>query len=284
LAKLYLDQFPPNLLHIRSNVYEIGRMYYRKGKKLPKTVTIDSLVECYSSKAKNDIRVTEAFIKYYDLIQMDNIFNYDPYDILYWEYRMGTWISQVLLESDIAHDTFVLFNVRKILKLLLSVSYTDKYENTVFKELINKNWPILNYWEINSLGNPTSHYDKQFDEVGIPLKATHFNSGSLISDRAVHMLKKVQTRRLKFYMEESNPKKGDFIEAEIPLKTEINHSYRCIIHLRSPYENKNLTGRLKYQILLNNHLLLEEDISCWVESNHITINMVLTTSKRQSEN
>ncbi|WP_374724365.1 hypothetical protein [Calidifontibacillus erzurumensis] len=271
LAKLYFDQFPSNILHIRSNVYEIGRMYYRKNHKLPKTATMKSLAECYSKQAKDDEKVKEAFQKYYDLIQMDKIYNYDPFDILYWEYRMGTWISQVLLESDIAHDTFILFNVRKILKLLLSVSYTDKYEYTVFHELINKNWPILNYWEINSLGNPTAFYDKQFDEVGIPLTATRFTSGSLLNNRTVPIRKKVQTRRFKFNLEESNPKNGDYAEADIPLKTELNKSSHCIIHLRSPYENIKLKGRIKYQIYLNNQLLLEEDISCWKETNQISI-------------
>jgi hypothetical protein len=281
LAKLYKDQFPSNILHIRSNVYEIGRTYYRKNNKLPKIATLESLVQCYSSKAKDDERVLEAFKMYYEHVEMDKIFNYDPFDILYWEYRMGTWISQVLSESDIAHDTFILFNVRKILKLLLSVSYTDKYENTVFHELINKNWPILNYWEINALGNPTAFYDKQFDEVGIPLTASVFNSGSLMSKHSVPIRKKVQTRRLKFNLEESAPKRGDFAEVDIPLKTKVNDSNQVLIHLRSPYENIKLKDRIKYQIILNERLLLEEDISCWKETNQISVKWKTSTPKER---
>ena len=282
LAKLYYDEFPENILHIRSNVFEIGRMFYRKNHKLPKDITIDSIIKCYSPKALGDKKVEELFMNYYKHVQMDKIYNYDPFDILYWEYRMGTWISQVITESDIAHDTFILFNVRKILKLLLSVSHYDKQENTVFKEIINENWPILNYWEINGLGNPVSHYDKQFDEVGLPLKNTQFASGSLTdSSRDVPMQKKVQTRRFKFFMEASNPREGDFAQAEISLKTELNQGYQCIIQLRSPYENKKTKGRLKYQVILNETPLLEEDISLWGENNQISISWQSKKARNQ---
>ncbi|MBY0145142.1 hypothetical protein [Neobacillus niacini] len=271
LAKLYLDSFPSNLIHIRSNVYEIGTMSYRRRFKLPKTPTVESLVLIYSKEAKDDQRVYDAFKQFYETIQLDQIHNYDAFDLLYWEYRMGTWHSQIISESDVAHDTFVLINVRKIIKLLLSVPLSEKQDKTVLKELINKNWPILNYWEVNSLGNPTAHYDKQFDDVGIPLTAAKFQSGSIDGQRIVPIRKKVQTRRMKFCLEESSPLEGDFVEAVIPLKTEANKSSHCILHLRSPYENIKLKGRIKYQIFLNNRLLLEEDVACWRETNQISL-------------
>ena len=45
----------------------------------------------------------------------------DPLDLLYWEHRMSCWHSNVVLESDFAFDTHVLFNSRWILERMLSV-------------------------------------------------------------------------------------------------------------------------------------------------------------------
>ncbi|PFN07076.1 hypothetical protein [Bacillus cereus] len=275
LAKLYLDNFSNNHLHIRSNLLEIGRSFYKKqfNFKLPKSLTVESMVKCYSYKAMNDKRVFQAFENFYSQVSMDSIFNYDPYDILYWEYRMGTWHSQVLLESDVAHDTYILFNARRILKLLLSVPPMERNEHIVFKQLITQNWPVLNYWKINALETLMDYYDEQFDDFGLKLNDAKYVSGSINDQhREVAFQAVNQPRRVKFFMERSNPKAGDYVAAELTIHTKLDEYYTCIVQVRSPYENKNYRGRLQYQVLLNGQLLLEEDICDWKESNQISIN------------
>lgn len=272
LAKLYYDHFPDQRLHIRSNILEIGRSFYKKNPNIPKNFSIDAMVMCYSPKAVNNNKVKEAFRKYFETVHMDQIFNFDPYDILYWEYRMGVWHTQLLLESDVAHDTYILFNARKILSLMLSVPPFAKKENTVFHKLIDKNWPILNYWKINLLENKVAYYDKQFDNYGLSFKNVHFSSGSLINKSIqIPIYTELHPRRAKFFIEKSAPESGDFAELHIPLKTQKDQGYHCIVQIRTPYENRKYRGRLYYQVLLNDDLLLEEDICDWKESNQIHI-------------
>ena len=272
LAKCYIDNLPKETLHIRSNILEIGRSFYRGVVDLPEGVSAESLTKCYSPKAVEDKEILAIFASYYNIMQMENIYNYDPYDIFYWEYRMGVWHSQVLLESDVAHDTFIPFNCRRILELLLSVPDQDKQKNTVFKTIIDINWPVLNYWGINTL--KSSHHNKESskDNYGISLEHTEILSGSLF-DKTKKVKYEVENHggKIKFYMSKNNPDNGDFVEVQINLVTQNLDYHHCILQLRSTYENRKHTGRLKYQVFLNDNLILEEDIAHWKEINHVDI-------------
>jgi hypothetical protein len=108
------------------------------------------MTHIYARSATKNETIVELFENYFKQNEYDKLFNYDPYDIFYWEYRMGTWHSRILLESDMAHDTFIVYNTRNVLKKLLSLSPQERADGTIFYELINMNWPILNYWDINS--------------------------------------------------------------------------------------------------------------------------------------
>lgn len=280
LAKFYYDKLPHETLHIRSNILEIGRFFYRNKLMLPKELDINALLLCYSPKAENDQEILHLLDNYCRVVEMKNIYNYDPYDIFYWEYRMGAWHSQLLLESDIAHDTFIPFNSRKILELLLSVNDAAKKNNTVFNEIINNNWPILNYWGINTLEKPIDKLDKQIDEYGLDLKNIKLKSGSMYNDlsKIDYKVKNIG-RKAKFFINKNAPSKGDFLEASIPINAPVTSYMHCILHIRTPYENKKNTGRLKYQVLLNESVILEEDIALWKESNLINLHFKALMSK-----
>ena len=279
LAKLYKDNFS-EYLHIRSNILEIGRYFYRKAYKIPKDLTIDGMITCYSSKALEDEKVRNAFSNYYKATQLDNIYNYDPYDMLYWEYRMGTWHTQLLLESDVAHDTYILFNSRKILERLLSLSGQDRKSNRIFNDLITYNWPVLNYWKINNTATLSDFYDSQIDSVGRNLENTICKGYNTASEESVpyHFVKKVN--KVKFYIDKPAPEKNDTAEVEIPLILNEEESYNVLVHLRSPYENPKNKGRLKYEVLFNGTLLLEEDIAYWKETN--LINLAVRPSQKEN--
>lgn len=140
-----------------------------------------------------------------------------------------------------------MFNARKILNLLLSVAKFERSEGAIFQQIIKENWPVLNYWKINSLETLSDYYDKQIDEYGLKLNDITFLSGSIVHDN----------------------KRGDYVSARIPLNTDIDQGYYGILEIRSPYEMRKLRGRLKYQIILNNKILLEEDICDWKETNQV---------------
>lgn len=271
LAKFYLDYFSSeDILHIRSNLFEIGRAFYRN-KNVPKNFTVESMIRGYSYKAGNDNLVKNAFENFYNVIEMDKIFNYDPYDIFYWEFRMGIWHTQVLLESDIAHDTFILFNSRRILKLLLSTPLHNRLKSTIFYKIIEKNWPILNYWKVNSTEKITDFYDEDFDEIGLSLEKATFSSNALDLNNKQASKTFLYPKRAKFYIDKSAPKKGEYCEVKIPLKVEKNIPQYCMLHIRSPYQNRKHPNRMKYQVSLNGQIILEEDICYWRETNQIQI-------------
>jgi hypothetical protein len=281
LSKLYYDKLPKERLHIRSNILEIGRMFYKKSyNNLPIKLTAEEMVTCYSPKAKGDERVKKAFENYINLTSFNQIYNYDPYDLLYWEYRMGTWHSQLLLESDPSHDTFILFNARCILEKMLAVPRHEKRENKLFTKLYSYNWPVLNYWEINNTNKKTDYFDPQFDNYGLPLNDIKFESGSYDDpSKQVPFESYVVNNRAKFFMETSNPKKGDFVKMIIPLNTISGQGYRCHFDLRNPYEDHSLRGRLAFKVLLNNEILFKEDICDWKEINRSTIKWKAVSDK-----
>ena len=79
---------------------------------------------------------------------------YDPADLFYWEHRSGMWLNAHLTESDIAFDTFILVNSRRVYRLLLSAPLRDRINGTVFLELIRRAWPEVLDVPVN--GEPLS--------------------------------------------------------------------------------------------------------------------------------
>ncbi|WP_413378288.1 hypothetical protein [Alkalihalobacillus sp. 1P02AB] len=265
LAKFYYEKFSDESIHIRSNILEIGRYFYREKIKLPRELTSEGMASCYSKNATDNKPIQDLFNEYSSHVNMKEIYNYDPYDILYWEYRMGIWHSQLLLESDVSHDTFIPFNSRHILKLFLSVSENHKKNYSVFKEITSSNWPILDYWGINTIEKPIDRINEEIDNnYGLDLKEFKFNSNVSFK------FKKTRSSN-KFLINKSDPQKGEFVECYYNLQTKADHDYLILLNVRSPYENKKNIGRMKYQVLLNENVFIEEDISQWQESNTISI-------------
>lgn len=152
IAAQYRNQLPPDSVHLRSNIYEIGRSFFRNASSKPLP---DLGAEEF---AKRVIRVREhesyqdgvaAFKDWINVTGFDEVDGYDPYDLYYWELRMGRWLPAHLTESDIAHDTYTVVNSRRILELLLSVSLEDRMAATVFDMLIGMTWPSLFKYPVN---------------------------------------------------------------------------------------------------------------------------------------
>ena len=289
LAKLYYEKLNDNVLHIRSNLSEIARAYYKKSLQLPKKISAKFMTECYSKRASKDPKIVSLFNNFYKKYHYDDLFNYDPYDLFYWEYRMGTWHTRVLLESDIAHDTFIVYNSRNVLNKMLSLSLTERKNDVIFQELINKNWPVLNYWNINStktvydtvhlLKNRISfsqsrekQLEKEFINIGYDITNAIVTTGSKVDKKRKIPLDLFRLqKKMRFFMDISNPKKGDFVKFEQKFETNPGDGYLLSIQLRSPYENRNYKGRLVYSVSLNDQLLLLEDVCMWKDTNFINI-------------
>ncbi|PGS46983.1 hypothetical protein [Bacillus sp. AFS041924] len=283
LAKLYYDNYDDSYIHIRSNIFEIGRAFYKKELKKNlkpydgKNINPVEIVRCYNSKAIEDIEILNLFKTFLETVEFtaDRIFNLDPYDLLYWEYRMGAWHSNILLESDVAFDTLILFNARNILSIMLGVNLRARLQNDLFKNIITTYWPILNYWKINSKETIADYYDPLFDEFGKNLPSILINSGNTKNtSKQVEYMAKQSLKRLQFHLVDSAPKLGDFVEATINLDTEKSKAYKAYLHLRTPYQNASKSKRLEYSVYLNETLLFKEDIAFSNETNQIQLNWI----------
>ena len=155
----YLNQLPSGLLHIRSNVSSCARAFNR-----PKTVEIPITPEKMAQEASgmgNNRIAVEAFQQFEKVTEFANILNYDPYDMFLWEHHEGTWLGYVLLESDVAFDTFEIWNCRALMEKALSVPLEHRLKSAIHFGIIEHLWPLLLAWPINN-GLP---YRQQIGEL-----------------------------------------------------------------------------------------------------------------------
>lgn len=145
VAKAYHDYLPHGALHIRSNLFEIGRGYYRNMGIHPKAVSAHTMRYIIANGKSFDEPTLDAFEEYVHMTDFDAAMElgYDGLDMFYWEHRMGSWMTPILHESDIAHDTHVLINSRVVLKKLLGVPLEDRMTGAAFRRVIAKAWPEL---------------------------------------------------------------------------------------------------------------------------------------------
>lgn len=147
IAAAYREQLPPDSVHIRSNVYEIGRAFFRHSNPRHTLPTLSA-----TEFAQRSIRMkghesfspaVDAFDDWLSATKFGEVQDYDPYDLYYWELRMGRWLSAPITESDISHDTLTVVNSRRVLELMLSVPFEDRLSARLFDELMTRTWPEM---------------------------------------------------------------------------------------------------------------------------------------------
>lgn len=143
LFKAYADSYPAQNLHIRSNIAEVVRVYY---KRRTGEVNEAKLANLYTiSTFKDDELVLDSFKEFIETTNFkeDKFYNYNFADLFYWEHRMGMWHSWLVNESDVAYETFVPFNNRKLLTMMLSIPEAERVGDELFIEIINNVNPKL---------------------------------------------------------------------------------------------------------------------------------------------
>lgn len=80
----------------------------------------------------------------------DSLFDFDPVDLLYWEFRGGTFVSYVNLETDVAFQTINPFACHRVLELALSRSFESRKANVLSRAIIAATRPELDVWMPNS--------------------------------------------------------------------------------------------------------------------------------------
>lgn len=138
----FLNKYPDGRVELRSNVAEVARTYYRNtAMLLPNRANPTNLTKLYFRV--NSDRVLQEFDRYIDVTDLRQAmaYDYDLYDLVYWEHRMGSWLSTWLTDMDLSHETFVVYNNRTLLKKLLSVDESSRANDDLFYRLIQQLWP-----------------------------------------------------------------------------------------------------------------------------------------------
>lgn len=138
ISRMLYEKYSNNYIHLKSSISEIGRGYYRKSVGfLPKYISPYILSKTYGTDYNSKF-VVDAFSEYINITDFNKktIFNYDIYDLFCWEHCMGAWQNLQLLDFDMVWDTFMLFNNRYILKMLLSVPLKYRLNNATHFSLI----------------------------------------------------------------------------------------------------------------------------------------------------
>lgn len=140
----YIDLLPcEGGLHLRSNILEIVRHrdYFRPSENSSKALNRNTYGFYGLDKEEY---VQQLFDEFYERNEYNRIFNYEIGDIFYMEYRMGVWHSGgILLGTDIAFDTYCLFNCRRLIDIGMSIPKYLKDNNYLPNSIIKENWAEL---------------------------------------------------------------------------------------------------------------------------------------------
>jgi hypothetical protein len=139
---------------VRSNIGEVGRCQYRRSAaaaKVPASAADISAEDLAMLWAHRRVQgpVVQAFDDWMTATHFRSAAYLDPLDVFYWEHRMSCWHSNVVLESDFAFDTHVLFNSRWILERMLSIPTAHRYRGSLFRLLVHEMWPKLERWPMH---------------------------------------------------------------------------------------------------------------------------------------
>jgi hypothetical protein len=155
IVAAYRAAFAPETIHIRSNVGEIGRCFYRRtsaGAAMtasPRDIPARDLARLWANREVSEPLV-ESFAEWVEATSFRDVADLDALDLFYWEHRMSCWHSNLVLESDFAFDTHVLFNSRWILERMLSLPVDDRCRGSLFRRLVTEMWPDLAAWPLGA--------------------------------------------------------------------------------------------------------------------------------------
>lgn len=148
LTVQYTEEFSLDTIHIRSTVYELGRVPF--GYETIQKPIQDWMASRLIKQGELDNHILADLSDYQALSHVGEVpAGYLPQDIFYWEARLGGWMLKVLGESDMAFETVVPLNSRRIIRTLHSVPHELRAIGSTFDAMINEAWPELFKFPVN---------------------------------------------------------------------------------------------------------------------------------------
>ncbi|QRQ79972.1 asparagine synthetase B family protein [Glutamicibacter protophormiae] len=289
LLKLYQQAFPGNrTMHLRANLHETGRNYFHRYRSvrdplggLRKLLREQTLVKSPALAARLEVIMAE----HEEQIEMGGYGNlprdYEVLDMYYWEIRQGRWFSEVFNETDCAFETGIPFNHRRLIDLALSFPANQRRDGYFFRELINRNVPILNFFGVNSTQNlyelgkkATASTQQAKDKVaanrtasrGVVLDGTFRISngdGSLLSEKPFNGM---------LYLPESQVLQG--YSASVSAKIAAQPTWQAAdVHVMvdNSYENPGAANHLELLLAVDGVEVLRHDLSTWAIPYGVTL-------------
>lgn len=266
LLKHYNDSFPENeVMHIRANLLEIGRAYFLNN---DRPSSIESVKNVYNFNLKSYTKVLSKEVLdsvFYEGIEdfhYEELYDYHLLDFYYWENRVGRWFSEVLNETDSAFETMLPYNMRAIIDISLSFSLEKRRDDYMFKELVNQNFPTLNFYGRNVVENVYEQQrERKYNHTPIVKEANLYNDMNEI----------VLSFRLSeetLYLPKDFIKRGHWSEVELVFDEK--HGI-AEIEVESRFASPKAEGYLRYEVLVNDDIRIQEDMSKWKFSNKICL-------------
>src|SRR5699024_9718980 len=275
LVPYYMQSFPKDKsLHIRANLLEIGRSYLIS----PTTEnTIQNINDSYVlyvlGKYKGNTEDIDDLKDYANDIN-EQYYSFEPFDyqlldLAFWESRMGRWHAEIVNETDIAFQSYIPYNMRALIDISLSFPYETRKSIKFFRDLINRNYPVLNFFGYNRFDNLYEQMQEDGNTMRNPytrFKDNIFNRYNLY-DSDNNIIKEIINYNNTIYIDRHSLRKGNYSQLDLRFNKNQGHVH---LALNNSYSSKN-RGSLSYSIYVNDTLYLEEDMSVWRHNNDITI-------------
>lgn len=118
---------------------EIGNVFYKERvKRFPSAA---DLAEKNGTRAFAESELGKSsiaeFIEYAQFTE-DRFFNYDPYDLFYWENRLGRWGARMMGEWDFGSRPVSPFSSRRLLDAMMAVPFEDRVERRIYAMMRDK--------------------------------------------------------------------------------------------------------------------------------------------------
>lgn len=145
MAYIMSKEYPSERISIKGNCSEIGRCTYTRatGRRRSQADPLgDHLM--YEAQWKKINFIQKGISEWIEEVKPEEVnCGYDIYDLFYWEHRMGSWQAQAQLEWDIVQETFVPFNNRELLDIMLRIDpiYRCTDNNLLYKKAMENLWP-----------------------------------------------------------------------------------------------------------------------------------------------
>lgn len=255
LIQKFIGKIPAGGLILRADMHEVfgsRQTEINAVDNSEQAAVVFSQIAGYSKKFQGFQEGLPFFGTLYTDLYENNIFDYGPVSLFYWEYKCSQWLSPVAIgDFDAVADTFLFFNCRKILDGAMHIPLAYKNTNYLPIKLLQ----LLEQKEndIQCCEEQYKTFEKyirkngqvQFNQEG------EFLSGNIYdTNRNVVPIFECSGCWLSIGFANSKVKKGDFCSVTLDMKVKAGEDYCFQFSVKTNWL-QGAKGGIVYEILLD---------------------------------